>query len=356
MSLFLSVDFGIAGAVDTAGTRPYTGTNPLWNNVSIFMEGGPSQTQTRVGTDTTVKVRVSNAGSSAIEDVHVDAYVMNPFVGPFQPFNARRHLSGFAASLAPGSGSTSATDGHVVTCKIQDPNLGPIPWTPTDDDIKDTTDGHMCLVANAYSVPDGGPVPDTTTFDVANDAHQGQRNIAVLQSLSPHIKFQVFGAGEGQEFALDIQQLHASDLGAGERWLLRSLRNVTIPEGSGGRLVLGGTKTLEATPIAFSRKAIRGVLTLDGLGELDLHELAGVGRRVTTTHAQRDPAGRRPAREALEWGPGRLVTSVAPGSSTFATVALDRSDSRGSLQALDVVARDAAGRIFGGLRVLSLQH
>lgn len=351
MSLFLSIDFGTAGAVDTAGTRPYTGTNPLWNNVSIFMEGGPSQTETRIGTSTTVKVRVSNASTAVIEDVHVDAYVMNPFVGPFQPFNARRKLSGFAASVQPGSGSTSANDAHVVTCKIQDPVQGAIPWTPTADDIKDTTNGHMCLVANAYSVPDGAPVPDTTTFDVVNDPHQGQRNIAVLESLTPHLKFQVLGAADGEEFALDFHQLHATDLGAGERWLLRSLRNVTIPEGGArGRLVLGGTKTLEAAPVTFSRKAVRGTVVLDGVGELDLHELTRVGRKVTTTLAQRS------ARATRDWGAGRLVTRVAADGSTFATVGLDRSDARGSLQAFDVVARDAAGQVFGGLRVLSLQR
>ena len=69
MSLFLSVDFGLAGAVDTAGARPYTGSNPQWNNVSLFLEGGVSQTQTKVGTDTTVKVRVSNSAAAAVEDV-----------------------------------------------------------------------------------------------------------------------------------------------------------------------------------------------------------------------------------------------------------------------------------------------
>ena len=49
-------------------------------------------------------------------------------------------------------------------------------------------------------------------------------------------------------------------------------------------------------------------------------------------------------------------TSTEAGAETFARVALDRSDARGSLQAFDVVARDAAGRVFGGLRILSLQR
>lgn len=352
MSIFLSVDFGLPGAVDTAGVRPYTGSNPQWNNASIFLDGGVSQTQTKVGTATTIKVRVSNSAAAAVEDVRVDAYVMNPFVGPFQPFNARRKLTGFAASIAPGSGSTSATDPHVVTCRIQDPVQGAIPWTPTAADLENTTDGHLCLVANAYSVPDGGPVPDTTTYDVINDPHQGQRNIAVLAAGGgggKKFQFQVFGPEDGGEFALDLHQLTAKDLGAGERWLLRSLREVVVPEGGRKRLVLAGTRGRPDTPIAFSRKAVRGVLSLAGQGELDLHQLTRVGAGV------RPMLARQPLRDARAWGDGRLVTSVGR-TGTFAAVAVQPTGTKGTLQAFDVVARDAVGRVIGGLRILSLQR
>lgn len=351
MSIFLSVDFGMAGAVDTAGARPYTGTNPQWNNASIFLDGGVSQTQTKVGTATTVKVRVSNSAATAVEDVRVDAYVMNPFVGPFQPFNARRKLTGFAASIAPGSGSTSATDAHVVTCRIQDPVQGAIPWTPTAADLENTTDGHLCLVANAYSVPDGGPVPDTTTYDVINDPHQGQRNIAVLAAGGgiKKFQFQVFGPEDGGEFALDMHQLTAKDLGAGERWLLRSLREVVVPEGARTRLVLAGARGGPDVPLAFSRKAVRGTLEIAGQGEVDLHQLARVGAGV------RPMLARQPLREARDWGAGRLVTTVDRGGA-FAQVAVQGGGRRGALQAFDVVARDAVGRPIGGLRILSLQR
>jgi len=349
MSLFLSVDFGTAGAVDTAGARPYTGSNPQWNNTSIFLEGGISQTQTKVGQATTVKVRVSNASATTIEDVHVDAYVMNPFVGPFQPFNARRHLTGFAAEVAPGQGSTSANDAHVITCKIQDPVMGAIPWTPTDADIENATDGHLCLVANAYSVPDGGPIPDTTTYDVINDPHQGQRNIAVLKDKSMKLKFQVFGPADGSEFALDLHQLTSKDLGAGERWLLRSLREVVVPEVGRRQLVLAGTRGKPDIRVGFSRKAVQGTLSIDGMGELDLHRQLRIGAAVKPLLA------RQPLRAARTWGDGRLVTTVGR-EGTFAQVALQRTDAPGSLQAFDVVARDAVGRVIGGLRILSLQR
>lgn len=350
MALFLSVDFNTPGAVDTAGVRPYTGTNPQWNNTSIFLDGGTSQTQTSTGTATTVKVRVSNASDAAIEDVRVDAYVMNPFVGPFQPFNARRKLTGFAASIGRGSGTTSPTDAHVVTCTIQDPVMGSIPWTPTAADLEGTNNGHLCLVANAYSVPDGGPVPDTTTYDVINDPHQGQRNIAVLKTMGiKKFQFQVFGPEDGAEFALDVHRLTSKDLGAGERWLLRSLREVVIPREGRRRLVLAGTKGKPDVPIGVSRKAIRGRVTIDGVGEHDLHDLTRIGAVVEPMLA------RQPLREARDWGARRLVTTVGK-EPVFAHLEVEPTGVVGALQAFDVVARDAVGRPIGGLRILSLDR
>ena len=199
-NLFLSVDFGTPGAVDTAGTRPYTGTVPQWDNASMFLEGGPSQTQTRVNTPTTVRVRVSNSGNVPIEDVRVDAYVMNPFVGPFQPFNAVRKLTGFASSIGVGSGAANASDPHIITCKISDPVAGDIAWTPTAAELANSTGGHLCLVANTYSPPDGAAVPDTTTFSVVSDPHQGQRNVTLLPAASVNkFKIQIFAPEQDLE-------------------------------------------------------------------------------------------------------------------------------------------------------------
>jgi hypothetical protein len=102
-NLFLAVDFGASPQTDT-GARPYTGTNPMWNNTSIWLDGGPSQTQTRVGVATKIKVRVSNASKSvAIEDVKVDVYVMNPHVGAAHPSDAIQTLK------SPSTSSPAST-------------------------------------------------------------------------------------------------------------------------------------------------------------------------------------------------------------------------------------------------------
>lgn len=348
MALFLSIDFGIAGAVDTAGARPYTGTNPLWNNSSIFLDGGVSQTQTKVGTPTSVKVRVSSARESR-NFVTVDAYVMAPFAGPLTPATAVRTLQGFAGQITPGSGNPNPLDPHVVTCLIQDPVLGGIPWTPTQADLDKTTDGHFCVIANAYAEEpvDGAPVPGASPFDVVNDPHQGQRNISVLQEKSlKKFDFQVLGPLEGGKFALDIQQLTAEDFGASERWLLVSLPDIkAVPKG-GRRLVLTG-REVEDVPLTHSRKPLAGRLDLGDFGSHDLGELAKIGRRVEAA-LDRQPG------PLHDWGEGRLVLEAGP-DGLRASVSVERDDERGSLLGFDAVVRDAAGTELGGIRLLTLQ-
>ena len=278
MTLFISIDFGQPGAVDTQGTRPYTGTVPLWDNSSIFLDGGLSQTQTKEGLETTVKVRVSAAPRTNFQFVTVDAYVLAPFAGPLTPATALRTLTGFAGQITAGSGNPAdPNDPHIVTCKIQDPMQGPIPWTPTQADLDATTNGHLCVIANAYAEEpaSGGVLAGTTPFNVHTDPHQGQRNINVLQSDDMRkFKFQVFGPPEGAEFALDVRQLTARDFGASERWLLVSLPNVkAIPKG-GERLFLTGGKGEKPRRLSHSRRRLAGSLDLGPLGGYDLGELA----------------------------------------------------------------------------------
>jgi hypothetical protein len=346
MALFLSIDFGLPGAVDTQGARPYTGTNPLWDNSSIFLDGGVSQTQTKVGTPTEVKVRVSSF-SEARNFVTVDAYVMAPFAGPLTPAAAVRTLQGFAGQITPGSGNPNPLDPHVVTCLIQDPVEGGIPWTPTQADMDKTTNGHFCLIANAHAEEpvDGAAVPGAAQFDVVNDPHQGQRNISVLQDKSMTMfQFQVFGPADGEKFALDIQQFGAKGFGASERWLLTSLANVkAVPKG-GRKLFLTGRR-FEDVPLTQSRKALQGTLDLGEHGTHDLGTLAKVGRRVQAELA-RGGAHR-------DWGDDRLVLQAGQEGLT-ATVSVDRDGERGSLLGFDAVVRDAAGTELGGLRMLTL--
>lgn len=330
MTIFISIDFGQPGAVDTAGVRPYTGSVPLWNNAGIFLDGGLSQTQTKEGRPTTVKVRVSAAARTNFQFVTVDAYVLAPFAGPLTPAAALHKLTGFAGQITAGSGNAAdPNDPHIVNCQIQDPTLGPIPWTPTQADLDATSNGHLCVVANAYAEEpaSGAPAPGATPFDVQNNPHQGQRNINVLQGDNmKKFKFLVFGPPQGDKFALDVRRLTAEDFGASERWLLVSHRNIkAIPKG-GQRLFLIGKKGEEPVPLSHSRRRLAGRLDLGEHGTFDLGELAD-----------------------------GVVVAAKPEGIT-ATVSIERDDKPGSLLGFDAAVRDLnTGDDLGGIRILTLQ-
>ena len=330
MTLFISIDFGQPGAVDTQGARPYTGSVPLWNNASIFLDGGISQTQTKEGMPTTVKVRVSAAPRTNFQFVTVDAYVLAPFAGPLTPAAALHTLTGFAGQITAGSGNPSdPNDPHIVTCWIQDPMLGPVPWIPTQDDLDATSNGHLCIVANAYAEEpvSGAPAPGATPFDVHTDPHQGQRNINVLQSNSLRdFKFQVYGPQAGTEFALQIRRLTAKDFGASDRGLLVSLPNVVE---RGEQLYLIGGQGKEPVPLSQSKARLAGTLDLGKLGTFDLGELAASKKGIVT---------------------------VAKPKGITATVSVDRDDKPGSLLGFDAAVRDlSTGADIGGIRIHTLQ-
>jgi hypothetical protein len=345
-NLFINIDFGANPSVDN-GSRPYTGSTPLWDNASIFMEGGSSQTQTSVGTPTTVRVRVSNTGQATVDAVSVDAYLMNPFVGAFNPAHALVRMHGFASQITAGSGGSAATDSHVVPCYVQSA-AGPIPWAPTQAELSSSTNGHLCLVANAYADNDGAPLPDAPLFAVGSDPHQGQRNIALFAAQGQQMmKFVVMPGANGESTALDIHELPASvALHGGEHWLLRSRANIVAMDTRVG-LGIPARGGRPAIPLTLSRKSVRGTLELDGLGAVNLHEVARATKAASGASAR--------ARGRNNWGAGRLVLA-ATGAPTAAAIAVERSDEPGSLQAFDIVQRDSQGRVLGGLRVLSMQR
>lgn len=353
MALFVMIDFGASPATDT-GARPYTGSAKFWNNASIWLSGGPSQTSAHVGDSITVNVRVSNSSSEPIEAVTVDCYVMNPFVGPFDPAHALANMRGFASSIATGSGSTSPTDPHVVDCLVQDLNAGPIPWKPTEAQLE-TNNGHLCIVANAYADGDGAPIGGTTTFDVQNDPHLGQRNIGLLPK-SQMMKIMVMPAADAGPTELMVRRLPSTAIRAGERWLLRSLRDVAKGDGKYS-LHLSGRGARLAVPLTFSRKWIRGEIAIDGFETGNLGTMDKVGAKLLAEPRLEPLAamGRRMRPDVAGQIDGRFVLPERD-EPVFADIKVDRADEQGALQAFDIVQRDRAGRVIGGYRVLSLQR
>ena len=335
-NLYLSIDFGNSPSTDT-GARPYTGSTPIWENASIWLTSDtasalPSQTQTVVGHPTDIKVRVSNNGAAAVSNVHVDAYVMNPFVGLANPSLALDGMvfSGFLASVAPGSGGPDEDDIHVVLCKIQDPNLGPQPWTPTTADFNadQNQPGHLCVIANAYADGDGAAVPSSGTFNVASDQHQGQRNIALLAAPPGPQRIQQLGftaitPPTGEETTITVEQVPAGyALGQSEHWLLQSHRDISyVPVAEGGEpvLVVARHGDVGPVPLAFSRQELNAVLTV-------AERPVGVQARLRAD----EPTV--PARVTVDFSQEEI----------------------GAMHVFDIVQRDSKGQALGGLRVLGV--
>ncbi len=347
--LYISVDFGSSPTKDD-GTRPYTGTNPQWNNFSIWLDGGPSQTETRVGAPTTVKVRVSNKGQQPVPAVKVDTYVMNPFVGIAKPNQAIERLSGSVGSVAPGSGSTSLTDAHVVTCKIQDPQQGPVPWISTQAELSATIngEGHLCVIANVYADADGHQLLDAEDFKVVDDQHQGQRNIALLPMAlraEEAQEFLIMPAPEEEETLVQFEPVEAELVfGAGERLLLLSHKDFAADRETGALAV---SVDGELFPLFLSDNELRTRLFVGDYGELGLEagddgdgddDKGGYGHGHGHGH-----------------GHGRGHRLPGFHDPLPSRILLESQEERiGAVHAFDIVQRDRRGRALGALRVLTV--
>ncbi|MFE5813196.1 hypothetical protein ACFQ6S_07315 [Streptomyces sp. NPDC056479] len=318
--LYISVDFGSSPTKDN-GSRPYTGSNPQWNSSSIWLAGGPNDTQTHVGTPTTIKVRVSNMGESPVRAVRVDAYVMNPHVGLAQPQQAIQRLSGSVGSIAAGSGSTSPSDAHVVTCMIQDPAEGPIPWTPTEPELSGTVngDGHLCVIANVFADDDGHQLLEGENFNVVDDQHQGQRNIQLLAAskLRPkQAEFLLMPAPVETETRVTIERVDPEiAIGAGERWLLLSHRDISEDCEKGGLVLHHKGKRF---PLFLSDAELQVRLTVDDCEESE----------------------------------GWLTPFEQPRRARI-RFHLPKEDKLGALHVFEIVQRDCEDRALGALRMLA---
>jgi hypothetical protein len=220
-NLYIQVDSG-----DT-GMRQYNACANFWTNQSIWMSGGVDQTTTQVGDQTTINVRVHSSGDAAVPFVKVQAWVLSTQVGLASPGQAIATFGSSVATVAPGAAGT------VFPCG---------PWTPTAAQLPDSPN-HLCLAANAYQDPnlanpplDGRFLQPTDSFDMCNDAHQGQRNIVLLAAApgapTPKMKINVNGPDDPRlAVTLSATKLLAKQAqGWNERWLLNSHPNIGLQE------------------------------------------------------------------------------------------------------------------------------
>ena len=371
-NLFLKIDFGLTPSTDN-GVRPYAGAQPLWLNTSIFLSGGTSPSETKVGRPTTVKVRVSNRDPElTVEEVTVDAYVMNPFVGAFVPNNAVVTLSSSGSgihNISPGSGANSDTDPHVLECKVAGPN-GREPWIPTAEELEDTQDGHFCLVANCYADGDGAQAPGGTPFEVANNRRQGQRNIHVLaaSNFAPNLlPFLVMPVPEEVEAVLELQPAVLGRLDPGtEDFLAQHPAVLVRGEGPDRRLGVKG-RDGEFIPITPADRPLDAKIVLKRPDDDDHHGHHGHDDDHDHDHHDHGHHGHHDDRDRRhddddddddrggsgDGGPMPMPTLHRPRRAQL-RLAEPLRERVGTLNAFDVVQRTNKGEVLGALRVIAL--
>ena len=158
------------------GSRPINPCNNYWISGDIWLEGGHSQTQAKVGVENTVKVLVKNISQNAINDVNVQVWVCD-FTAGVSPNSGLASAGG----NSPMTGYAETIEGNAFKEIVCEPS-----WIPTDKDAR-LNNGHVCLAANCYSedrIRDGALIPPGV-FNFCCDSHHGQRNIAVIEVKKP---------------------------------------------------------------------------------------------------------------------------------------------------------------------------
>ena len=233
---------------------------------------------------------MSNRGTTPIEDVRVEAYVHNAFVGIANPVQALVRLRSGLGDIGPGSGTVADGDSHLVNCFVQGPD-GPTPWVPTQAQL-DASHGHLCLVANCFADGEGAAIPDGTTYNLSRDAHQGQRNISLIAAPPgsvPVMQFDILplpGRRANAETVLTVEPLTVADIGPDEWWVIASHPEVEpvdpttwvpgkvkVPD-----LGLGLVTQPETFPLLWQPGTFETTLTVPGFEQVELAEFAELGQ------------------------------------------------------------------------------
>jgi hypothetical protein len=152
-----------------AGARPIDPCTNFWSSPDLFVQGGPSNTQAQQGVAHTIKARVKNISTSAVEDVNVEAWVCDFTAGPLP--TGQLTPPGRVTGFRPGPLGAGAS--AVIDCSPK--------WTPTADQVK-MNEGHLCLAANTWAElpsPDGAEL-GTGLLKICCDSHHGQCNIGLI--------------------------------------------------------------------------------------------------------------------------------------------------------------------------------
>ncbi|MGW7528522.1 hypothetical protein [Streptomyces sp. NPDC054783] len=309
------------------GSRPFNSCANAWASQSIWLDPPrPDNATAQVNQPSTIKVQVRNMGHTDIPFVKVHAYVMSPQIGLSSPAQA---IVDFVSGPQTVPALDGAPDGVVFDCG---------PWTPTAAQLATTDQGHLCLFANAFQdrnladPPYDGKdlTPGTDTFDICNDAHQGQRNITLIavahemMHIRPiHFLVNPLPAGV-EEAVLDLEPLEETELDTPAlRDLLTSRRDITgVVDDKGHHRLLIDAGDGEQVPLRLSPHPLKYELETDGQSR---------GPRLRLNR-HKDHQPRR----------AKLILQT------------DAKDPIGTLHAFDIVQRTAGGRRLGGIRMVTV--
>jgi hypothetical protein len=209
------------------GARPIDPCTNFWSSPDLFVSGGTSNTQAQQGVVHTIRARVKNISTQAVEDVNVEAWVCDYTAGPLP--TGQISPPGKVSGFRPGTLGAGAS--AVIDCSPT--------WTPTAAQVA-MNNGHLCLAANTWAElprPDGVELPAAGTLKICCDSHHAQCNISLV------------GTGESGEAEIDMMLRAPEELDAMRMRL--ELRAITGREGFGA-----GEKRLLRSHRKFGRRKI----------------------------------------------------------------------------------------------------
>jgi hypothetical protein len=204
------IPLNLSDFLQNGARNNWCGAQTWWTNENISLSGTVSATTARVGDTVVIQVGIQgivdqNGDTSGAVIQNVQAWVCYPntvpgridqslVVGSMQNSNpAFQDLTG-TSKLVFGSTDTfdyqSTTEGTYQLVSLS-------PWVPLEGDFLGSDNGHVCIVATCAGLADadleqtpptgasvGVFVPGISDLandiDICNDAHQGQRNIAIV--------------------------------------------------------------------------------------------------------------------------------------------------------------------------------
>jgi hypothetical protein len=304
-------------SLSDTGTRPIPANTPYWFSPGCKLGPGSrpnddDSTYTN-GEARDIAVQIYGKSKMHYNSVSAEVWICNP-----STITAPQ----FGLPVSSASGAPNYLTGAVGNVDVNAPGQPPLQFTiqgfvPYPGLVQVGTD-HVCMFANCYGMPSDGP-PDGAAFignptpppvDVVNDGHMAQRNL-----------FAAPVGGMRKVFTFPFQA--TTPLLRGEEEVVLEIRQT--PVGA----------TLSREDVAFLHSGPYRDLTLHASEAPVKRAVLDRGKHGCGAHLKLGLKAHQPVELRLD-------------------VEFADTDTRGAVHGFDIVQRTAAGKVQGGLRVLSV--